>query len=338
MDSRASIDERATDVVVVGAGLAGLTAARELAAAGARVIVIDKGRSVGGRLATRRIGRGRADHGAQFFTVRDERFRATVEEWLSAGLVFEWARGWSDGSLAAGHPDGYPRLAVRDGFTTLPKHLAAGLDVRLNVRLIVAQETTSGWYLSTEDGRTFAAKALLLTPPVPQSLSLLRQGGVTPENAGIEALEQIGYAPCLCGLYDVDGEVTLPEPGALQRPNHDISWIADNQRKGISPEARIITVHAGPDFSHRLWDATDGDALSALTNGLRPFLGARAAIREAQLKRWRYALPIRLHPDRCLAIQSPRPLIFAGDAFGEPRVEGAFLSGLAAATAALRLL
>ncbi|MSO32728.1 MAG: FAD-dependent oxidoreductase, partial [Ilumatobacteraceae bacterium] len=59
-------------VVVVGAGIAGLTAARALSHAGHSVIVLDKGRSVGGRMATRRIGDATVDHGAQFFTVRSD--------------------------------------------------------------------------------------------------------------------------------------------------------------------------------------------------------------------------------------------------------------------------
>ena len=60
--------------IVVGAGISGLLAARELSDAGWRVTVLDKGRGVGGRMATRRTGGARFDHGAQFFTVRDERF------------------------------------------------------------------------------------------------------------------------------------------------------------------------------------------------------------------------------------------------------------------------
>ncbi|MCZ2097620.1 MAG: FAD-dependent oxidoreductase [Anaerolineae bacterium] len=116
----------ATDVLVVGAGLAGLMAARTLVEQGARVIVVDKGRSVGGRLATRRIDGGVADHGAQFFTVRDPAFGAFVERWITEGLVFEWSRGWSDGSLSVTR-DGHPRYAVRGGMNALAKHLAKGL-------------------------------------------------------------------------------------------------------------------------------------------------------------------------------------------------------------------
>ena len=64
--------------------------------------------------------------------------------------------------------------------------------------------------------------------------------------------------------------------------------------------------------------------------GKRPFLGETAVIRESHLKRWRYALPNILHTDRCLSTMAEAtgsPIIFAGDAFKEPRVEGAVLSG-----------
>ncbi|MFW5789075.1 MAG: FAD-dependent oxidoreductase [Spirochaetota bacterium] len=44
------------DVPVVGAGIAGLTAARRLVDASLDVTVLDKGRGVGGRMATRRFG------------------------------------------------------------------------------------------------------------------------------------------------------------------------------------------------------------------------------------------------------------------------------------------
>jgi predicted NAD/FAD-dependent oxidoreductase len=136
-------------------------------------------------------------------------------------------------------------------------------------------------------------------------------------------------------MFLVDGEVKLPEPGALQRPDAPISWIADNQRKGISPDARVITVHAGPDYSRQLWDMPESEALAALRDGLQPFLGSSTTIVEAELKRWRYALPTTLHPERCLVADGLPLLVFAGDAFGEARVEGATLSGLAAAQALL---
>jgi predicted NAD/FAD-dependent oxidoreductase len=57
--------ERQDDVLVIGAGMAGVMAATELTRSGARVLVLDKGRSVGGRLASRRISEATFDHGAR---------------------------------------------------------------------------------------------------------------------------------------------------------------------------------------------------------------------------------------------------------------------------------
>ena len=82
-------------VVIVGAGLAGLTAAGALVA-DHDVVLLDKGRSPGGRLATRRIGGAVFDHGAQFFTVRSDEFGRRVDRWRRDGVVAEWCRGFGD--------------------------------------------------------------------------------------------------------------------------------------------------------------------------------------------------------------------------------------------------
>ena len=79
-----------TRVAVIGAGLAGLHAARRLHDAGAEVRVFDKARGSGGRMSTRRTDFGAFDHGAQYFTARDPRFRAQVEKWVASGAAAPW--------------------------------------------------------------------------------------------------------------------------------------------------------------------------------------------------------------------------------------------------------
>ncbi|MEZ4560486.1 MAG: NAD(P)-binding protein [Caldilineaceae bacterium] len=120
------MDNQSADLLIIGAGLTGLMLATALVEQGdpRRILLVDKGRSVGGRLATRRMGGGRADHGAQFFTVRDKFFEHYVNKWLAADLVFPWSVGWSNGSTDATPNDGHPRYAVR-GMNAL--HLAGAL-------------------------------------------------------------------------------------------------------------------------------------------------------------------------------------------------------------------
>lgn len=324
----------AVDVLIIGAGLSGIMAARELEAKNYRVTVFDKGRSVGGRLATRRIGPGRADHGAQFFTVRDEGFQQYVDQWINDGLVYVWTNGFSDGSLVMPTYDGHPRHAVHGGLNALPKHLAEGLrDVQVNTKIVTATCDNKGWILQDQDGNLYTGRALLMTAPVPQSLTILDEGATVLARDDAAALRKIEYGPCLTGLFWIEGRVTLPQPGAVQRRNSNISWIGDNKQKGISPEATIITVQANPTYSSQMWSSPDDRVLNALKTDLAMFMAEDATIKEAQLKRWRYSQPLSMYPERTMVADNNPPLLFAGDAFGGPRVEGAALSGLAAAEA-----
>jgi renalase len=319
-----------TDLLIVGAGMAGLMAAQSLTQQHFKTLIVEKNARVGGRLATVEIGGGLADHGVQFFTVRNPQFRAWVNRWLDEGLAFEWAQGWSDGSLSTAPFDRQPRYAIRGGMVALAEHLAAGLDINLNTRLTIVALNGDGWLARDEKGQTYTASALLLTPPVPLSLKMLTAGQVVLSAADHMALENLEYDPCLTGLFRVEGPVYLPEPGAVQRPNAPITWIADNRRKGLSPDTTLITVQASAEYSRQIWHLPDWEALVALEAGLRQFKDPATQIIESRLERWLYSVPVRPYPNRCLHSINLPSLVFAGDSFGSPRVEGAALSGLAA--------
>jgi len=311
-------------VLVVGAGVCGLAAATRLSASGFRVTVVDKSRGVGGRMATRRIGAARVDHGAQFFTVRNQELGALVEEWLSRGVAREWCRGFRR------PPDGHPRYVGAAGMTDLAKDLAASLDVTLSTRIDQISPSAGGaWVARSDRGAPINADAVVLTPPVPQSLTLL--GALADPEADM-ALRAISYTPTLSLLAVLDEDPGIPPPGALQLTDGPLSWVADNRAKGVSP-VPALTAHASAQASAEWWELDFETATSALLDAARPFVGTRGP-RATQLVRWRYAAPDVSHPDRCLvAVDTDRPVVCAGDAFGEPRVEGAFLSGLAAADA-----
>ena len=316
--------------VVVGAGISGLLAARELAAAGWRVVVLDKGRGVGGRMATRRVGDGTFDHGAQFFTVRSERFEKLVSTWLEEHVVEEWSRGFAD---AEGRPneDGHPRYRGSHGMTSIPKHLAGDLDVRTGERATQVDLREGVWQVGTETGSLFEGTTLLLTSPVPQSLALFREESILPAEV-TRKLEDITYSPCLALMALLDGPTGVPEPGGAQIKGEPLDWIGDNQRKGIS-ETPAVTIHAGPEWSAEHFDADEAwitaSLLSFAGDRLQTDLSSRTI--ETSLARWRYSWVAQPHQESCLVASEDPPLLFAGDAFGPSKVEGAALSGLAAA-------
>ena len=325
-----------SDILIVGAGITGLMAAQSLVQAGRQVAIVDKGRSVGGRLATRRIGPGLADHGAQFFTVRAPAFAAQVASWEDTGLVFRWANGWSDGSIAGPVVDGHPRYAVRGGMNALAKTLAAdltaaGVPIHLDVKLTALAATADGWRATAEQGDVYEAATVILTAPVPQALALLDAGASVLQTGQRAALDAVRYAPCLCGMAWVEGEFHLPEPGAVQKQEAPVAWVADNRRKGISPAAQVITLHANPVWSAAHYGDSDEQVAAVFSTELKRWAYGPYELRELQVKRWRYALPTALYPQPFLCADGLPPLYFGGDAFATPRVEGAATSGLAIA-------
>lgn len=311
-------------VVVVGAGLSGLVAARELASAGDDVIVLDKGRSVGGRLATRRIGNATFDHGAQFFTVRGDAFRGQVDEWLDRELVRVWCHGFEpDG-------DGYPRYCGTAGMNSLAKDLARGLDCRTRQMVFSCRPTEDGWDVIIDDGTVIEADALLLTCPVPQSWALL----VESELEVPDDLFRREYHRTIGLLAVLDGPSAVPDPGGVQFDPTDadlpFGFIADNAMKGIS-DVPALTFHATQPWSLEHWDEDHETLRAQLLERARPWIGD-AEVVEAQVKKWRFAGPAEPWPESCW-VDGEHDLVLAGDVFAGPKVEGAHDSGLAAAEA-----
>lgn len=314
--------------MVLGAGMAGLIAAEALQQAGRQVVVLDKGRGVGGRLATRRAEGAVFDHGAQFLTARTLRWRALVDRWNEEGVAVEWCRGFT------GEADGHPRWRGQPGMTALAKSLAQGLDVRLQTQVTALRQQDGFWNLSTAASETLLARAVILTAPVPQSLALLDAGGVGLEAALRARLEAITYERCLVVMATLDAPSNVPPPGGVALTDGPIAWIGDNQQKGISAEP-ALTIQASAEYSLANWDRPREETARELLAAAAPWLGGQ--VRQQQMHGWRYSRPERIDDCGALVLSATPPLIIAGDAFAGARIEGAALSGRAAAEQLLAL-
>jgi renalase len=323
--------------IIIGAGIAGLMAAQTLQAQGVRVTVLDKGRGIGGRLATRWVEvaaeqKAYFDHGAQFFTVRDERFQKFVDQWLAAGIARQWSSGFAQ-SDGIPNNDGHPRYCGSAGMNSIARYLTNGIDVRTNAKVIHVAQQNSQWKIVLENDESLTADALLMTPPAEQSLALL--DGALPIEVR-SALERITYDPCFALLAVLNSPPCLPEPGALQLQSEPIAWMADNHRKGISPNVFTATIHAGAEFTREHWDTNHEIIAEKLLSAAHEWLGD--SVQSWQIHRWRYSQPRILHPEACLIVNDGAPLAFAGDGFGAARVEGAAISGISAAEKIVALL
>lgn len=310
--------------LIVGAGLSGLVAARTLQDAGVSVTVLEKEEKVGGRMRTDLVGEGVFDHGAQFFTVRSDRFEEMVRAWISAGVAEEWTRGFADAS-GERNEDGYPRYKGTRGMTAIAEYLAQGLDIQTGVEASGLHQSERGWEISAGDS-TYTADALVLTPP--SALALVDGNGITLSPEVRQALESISYDPCIAVMALLDGPGEVPEPGGVQIGGDPLFWIADNRKKGIS-EVPAVTIHAGPEFSREHAGSDDATVARLLLEEAKDYVGA--GVKATAVYHWEYSQPTNPHDEPFVYVEGPPPLVFCGDAYAGPKVEGAATSGLAAA-------
>ncbi|MGJ3264993.1 MAG: NAD(P)/FAD-dependent oxidoreductase [Salinarimonas sp.] len=315
------VDEGISRIAVVGAGLSGVIAARDLAAAGRRVHIVEKSRGAGGRMATRRNPEGLAfDHGAQYFRPHGPAFAAEVAAWIAAGLAAPWS--------------GNGRVVGTPTMNAPVRALAGGLPLSVGATVSAIEGAPGRRELAlAEGGRLGPFAAVLVTAPAPQAAALLEP--VAPGLAAAAAGAR--YAPCLALMLAYAPEALAREPLPADRPDHPtIAWIAeDGTKPGRADGApRRIVVHATPGWSRAHLEETRDSIAQALLAEAAPLLGATAAPLHMAAQRWRYALVEEPLGRDCLW-DPAAGLGAAGDWCIGGRVEAAYDSGRALARAVL---
>lgn len=301
---------------VVGAGMAGLLLARELRARGEPVVVLEKSRGLGGRLATKRVEEAVFDTGAQFFTAKSERFAGMVADWAASGVVAPWPG-------ASAH-----RWIAKPSMNALGKFLAQGLDVRREAKVVKVKPEDGGWEVTIENQPAIRAARVVLTAPMPQALALLQAGGVDLSGTLARDLAALTYHPCLALLLTLQGPSAVPAEGVALAAG-PVRWIADNSKKGISPATgAAVTVHLSPAFAAEHYAKTETELAAMVVPEIASLLGSRIA--NVALHRWKFSEPAATFAEPCVWLPE-LGLGLAGDSLGGPRVEAAALSGLALA-------
>lgn len=320
-------------VAVVGAGIAGLACGARLAQAGVRVSLFDKGRGPGGRCATRRAGPFAFDHGAQYATATDERFRRLLSTGEGAGAAAPW-RARPDGvhTPHAGTEDGRERWVGVPGMSALARHLGRSLEVRSGTRIVALQRQDGRWRLVADDGAAAGPfDAVLVAVPSPQAGPLL---GGAPALAA--RLGEAVLAPCWA-LMLAFADPLPTKVAAASVDGGPLSWICHDGGKpgrrpeGVGPAPATWVAHASPAWSRAHLEEDAAAVAPALLAAFADSLGVDVP-RPVHLAahRWRYARVERALGEPCL--YDPELTIGAcGDWCLGPRLEAAYLSGLALA-------
>jgi len=349
VDFASNSNQVEAEVAIVGAGLAGLIAAQRLHQSGYQVIVLEKSRGLGGRVATRRLPETSADHGLPYLSslgplshqwLSRLHDRGDLHCWLTA--LHQWD---ASGSLTARSlpPDQQGYIAV-EGMSTIAHSLAEGLTIWRNRQVVAMAWENSVWRITLASGRypsdlplSLIAKALLLAIPAPQAYDLISPliaEGLVPEDLAV--LAQVTYQPCLTtivGYPNLAAEMSLPWRTVAFSDHADLALTLWDSSKRSQTSATLLVLHSTPTFAAAHLEAADLQLpgrllIQAAAQTLGSWINDPAWV---QVHRWRYARPDQTLAVPYLASTAPGLLVCGGDWCGGQGVESALASGFAAA-------
>ena len=302
-------------IAIVGAGIAGLAAARTLQAAGFRPVVFDKGRRSGGRLATRQTREGPVfDHGAQHISARGEGFGAVIAGARASGFVELWDR-----------IEGRPRYVGTPEMASFATYLGRALDVRLETEITGLRPARGGWTL-VAGGDEMTFDRVVLTLPAPQAAALLGDHPLT------RRLGRVAMAPCLTLMAAFRPGAAAPF-AFREDSSADLSWIAYGPSKPGRAQEATWVAQAGEDWSRAHLETDKNDLPDLMLPMLCEAIG-RAPDEATVLRghRWRYAR-VTVPLGEPFLSDEAGTLYLGGDWCIGARVEAAWDSGTAIAGA-----
>jgi renalase len=296
-------------IAIVGAGMAAITCARTLVQAGHRVTVFEKSHGVGGRMATRNSPFGTFDHGAQYFTVRDQRFVQALQ--TTPAVCKPWSANMvqvldEHGRVAAaGLPSREPHWVATPGMNALvrrwAKPLVDALCVELETKVThieVDSLNKAQWQLRTmgagDSTHVYSGfDAVVLAIPSPQAHALLQ---TAPKTAAlVKKIDKVTVDPCWTLMVAFPqavqpGLTTLgPQWNAARSTHHRIAWLA---RESSKPGRKVVerwTIQASAAWSQEHLQDDSQRVQAKLLKAFAEVTGIRAEPAHVETHRWMYA-------------------------------------------------
>ena len=326
--------------MVIGAGIAGSTAARMLHDHGHRVTLLDKGRGPGGRLSSRRGKDVRHDHGCQVLRLRGECLRKFQKRWEEDGVIARWnPRILEHGRVTPAPAD--PWYVGMPAMNGLVRHLQTDLDVRFGGRVARLERIGSGWRAFDDSNKILEeAQRVIVAAPAPQSAVLLGSAGVN-----CEMIDAVRFDPTWTlmltdvhhDLDDLDDSDNLDDSDHPDAPGFDVAvdplpgirWMANEDSRPGRVRRGAWTVHATPDWTRDRLESEPAAIETQLRRMASEVFGV-SVDRPGTVHRWRYALVAS--PLGSDTFHDPATgLLACGDWCLGGRVEHAIQSGTAAA-------
>lgn len=325
---------------IIGASLSGLIAGEKLAKAGHDVTVIEKRRSLGGRLATHRVDGNFFDYGLPFLTAHGQEFTAFVKELIDKDLLHQWTDIFPlyDGSQLHTINPNRPENAYytsSKGLNSVAQHLKRYVDVKSN-------ETAGGltyigsnrskkraWMINLINISVFECDAVILATPATEAYGLLNTAqDETPTRRITRYIDEIQYQPRYALMASYREEA--PEWKGIECDDNALAWIGNETSKSEEQQGTNIVIHSSAAFARAHAGKNSDEVAKLLLHRASEIAGTwMAQPSQTYLRHWKYYRAVNPIADYFMELEMEEaPLALIGDYFKGNSAEAAYLSGL----------
>lgn len=293
------------DFAIVGAGVAGLTAASRINQQGFKVAVFDKARGTGGRMSSKRVAPNTNttdsdnlmafDLGCVSITAESELFASELENLHQCGAVAPWFKD----NVDTIHYVGMPR---NSGLT---RYLSKDIECHFGTRITSIEYLDGIWclYTTINSHKTLIAKSknLVLAAPPAQAYDLLPDGISFKRK-----LKEVEVAPqWVMGIQVRD---FLPSSRTIQYPESNIIYSISQEsykpgrenaslnlvNDGLDTiDTAVVQIQATPEWTNNHLELTGDQISHLLIAELERIFDQSLNVANSYSHRWLYSFTIR---------------------------------------------
>lgn len=323
---------------IIGASISGLIAGKRLADAGHDVTVIEKDRSLGGRLSTINMDELNLDVGITHFEANTETFKEFVEEYQSEDIIRKWTDefGLYDGAeiyKSDPNADPQPKFVGTNGNQSIARKLGRWVDIK-------SQEQAGGltyigpgrtkkraWMINLTDISVFECDAVILATPAVQAYGILQTAqNKTATRRIIRYIDEVLYDSSISLAATYDHEV--PEWDGIECEHSSVRWISNESSKQGADKAGLV-IQSTHDFFRKHARTDDEQVKELLLEEVSEIVGPWVhQTKSMYLHRWKYFEARNPIDEYFMELEMEEaPLALIGDYLGRNTFENAFVSG-----------
>lgn len=324
-------------IAIIGAGLSGLTIANKIKDK-AHVVIFEKARGVGGRIATRRAEPYQFDHGAQFFKAKTHDFKSFIDPMIKDGVLKAWEARFAE--IDNGHIINKRQWSCDDphyvgvsSMNAMAKFLSKDLTIQLNTKVSSIKKYQDKWIVEDSEGANLGEYDWVIsTIPAEQMFDIFESSQLKKP-----AIEKVQMQGCFSLMLGFQRPLELEFDAALIR-GADISWVSVNSSKPGRKKAFSLLVHSTNKWADEHIDDNKTEVLQYLCREVSEVIGVDLSQADHKdIHCWRYA-NVAKQKGVTHYIDGKNKICVCGDWFIHGRVESAFITGHDLSSSLLKII